>query len=267
MQIGSDVKSHAGRMATGRDNRVSDSPGPAHLPAHRRAEDRHDLPAGCAVGQPGPAGRPGAPACRVTATATIRGRAGTCVKPPGPLPTRPIHGPASGTSWPARRCVPGSGRSSPTNCWRRPARSRPSVPCGSLLRAEVHVIVTVRNFAALLPAEWQEAVKCRGTDRMGSVARRGDRRGGGGLPAPPVVVLEGPRHPGHSGHVVAAHPAGTGACRHRAAPGFREPAVDAVRGGHGHRAGWVRRGRGAAEFLPRICGDRVLAPDERGPAG
>ena len=33
----------------------------------------------------------------------------------------------------------------------------------SLLRAEVHVVVTVRNFAALLPAEWQEAVKCRGT--------------------------------------------------------------------------------------------------------
>ncbi len=34
----------------------------------------------------------------------------------------------------------------------------------SLLRAEVHVVVTVRNFAALLPAEWQEAVKCRGTE-------------------------------------------------------------------------------------------------------
>jgi hypothetical protein len=33
----------------------------------------------------------------------------------------------------------------------------------SLLRAEVHVVVTVRNLAALLPAEWQEAVKCRGT--------------------------------------------------------------------------------------------------------
>ena len=33
----------------------------------------------------------------------------------------------------------------------------------SLLRAEVHVVATVRNFAALLPAEWQETVKCRGT--------------------------------------------------------------------------------------------------------
>jgi hypothetical protein len=31
----------------------------------------------------------------------------------------------------------------------------------SLLQAEVHVIVTLRDFAALLPAEWQEAVKCR----------------------------------------------------------------------------------------------------------
>ncbi len=33
----------------------------------------------------------------------------------------------------------------------------------SLLRAEVHVVATVRDVAALLPAEWQEAVKCRGT--------------------------------------------------------------------------------------------------------
>ena len=33
----------------------------------------------------------------------------------------------------------------------------------SLLRAEVHIVITVRNFAALLPAEWQEAVKCRAT--------------------------------------------------------------------------------------------------------
>lgn len=33
----------------------------------------------------------------------------------------------------------------------------------SLLPAEVHVVATVRDFAALLPAEWQEAVKCRGT--------------------------------------------------------------------------------------------------------
>jgi len=33
----------------------------------------------------------------------------------------------------------------------------------SLLRAEVHVIATVRDFAAVLPAEWCEAVKCRGT--------------------------------------------------------------------------------------------------------
>jgi hypothetical protein len=33
----------------------------------------------------------------------------------------------------------------------------------SLLEAEVHVILTVRDFATLLPAEWQETVKCRGT--------------------------------------------------------------------------------------------------------
>jgi hypothetical protein len=33
----------------------------------------------------------------------------------------------------------------------------------SLLPAEVHIIVTVRDFATLLPAEWQESIKCRGT--------------------------------------------------------------------------------------------------------
>jgi len=33
----------------------------------------------------------------------------------------------------------------------------------SLLEAEAHVILTVRDFATLLPAEWQETVKCRGT--------------------------------------------------------------------------------------------------------
>jgi hypothetical protein len=33
----------------------------------------------------------------------------------------------------------------------------------SLLAAEVHVVLTVRDIASLLPAEWQETVKCRGT--------------------------------------------------------------------------------------------------------
>ena len=33
----------------------------------------------------------------------------------------------------------------------------------SLLPAEVHIILTVRDIASLLPAEWQEAIKCRGT--------------------------------------------------------------------------------------------------------
>jgi len=33
----------------------------------------------------------------------------------------------------------------------------------SLLDAQVHAVVTVRDFAALLPAEWQESVKTRGT--------------------------------------------------------------------------------------------------------
>jgi len=33
----------------------------------------------------------------------------------------------------------------------------------SLHPAELHVVLTVRDFATLLPAEWQETVKCRGT--------------------------------------------------------------------------------------------------------
>ncbi|HTS95228.1 MAG TPA: hypothetical protein VMI33_01280 [Streptosporangiaceae bacterium] len=33
----------------------------------------------------------------------------------------------------------------------------------SLHAAEVHIILVVRDFATLLPAEWQETVKCRGT--------------------------------------------------------------------------------------------------------
>jgi hypothetical protein len=33
----------------------------------------------------------------------------------------------------------------------------------SLLSAEVHVVLAVRGFTTLLPAEWQETVKCRGT--------------------------------------------------------------------------------------------------------
>jgi hypothetical protein len=35
----------------------------------------------------------------------------------------------------------------------------------SLFPAEVHVVLAVRDFASLLPAEWQEKVKCRGTAR------------------------------------------------------------------------------------------------------
>jgi hypothetical protein len=53
----------------------------------------------------------------------------------------------------------------------------------SLLRAEVHVVATVRDFAAVLPAEWQEAVKCRGTtgweawlDEVVVAGRAADRR-------------------------------------------------------------------------------------------
>jgi hypothetical protein len=53
----------------------------------------------------------------------------------------------------------------------------------SLFPAEVHVVLTVRDFATLLPAEWQEKVKCRGTarweewlDRVIGTGSAGDRR-------------------------------------------------------------------------------------------
>jgi hypothetical protein len=51
----------------------------------------------------------------------------------------------------------------------------------SLESAELHVILTVRDFASLLPAEWQEAVKCRRTVRweewLGDVSRLGQTGG------------------------------------------------------------------------------------------
>jgi hypothetical protein len=53
----------------------------------------------------------------------------------------------------------------------------------SLFPAEVHIILTVRDFVTLLPAEWQEKIKCRGTagweqwlDRVIGTASAEDRR-------------------------------------------------------------------------------------------
>jgi hypothetical protein len=54
----------------------------------------------------------------------------------------------------------------------------------SLLPAEVHIVLTVRDFASLLSAEWQEEVKCRGTapweawlDGVVDAGPAADRRG------------------------------------------------------------------------------------------
>ena len=55
------------------------------------------------------------------------------------------------------------GRSSQTNCWRHPARSRPSVPSAHCSARKCTSSSPCATSAALLPAEWQEAVKCRGT--------------------------------------------------------------------------------------------------------
>jgi hypothetical protein len=58
----------------------------------------------------------------------------------------------------------------------------------SLEAAELHIVLTVRDFGSLLPAEWQEAVKCRRTVRweewLGDVSRLGataDRHGNSGF--------------------------------------------------------------------------------------
>jgi len=52
-----------------------------------------------------------------------------------------------------------------------------------LASADVHIILTVRDFASVLPAEWQESVKCRGTvpweqwlDRVITAEPAADRR-------------------------------------------------------------------------------------------
>jgi hypothetical protein len=52
-----------------------------------------------------------------------------------------------------------------------------------LASADVHIILTVRDFASVLPAEWQESVKCRGTvpweewlDRVIDAEPTADRR-------------------------------------------------------------------------------------------
>jgi hypothetical protein len=54
----------------------------------------------------------------------------------------------------------------------------------SLLTADVHVVLTVRDFASVLPAEWQERVKCRDTagweewlDSVVDTTPLADRRG------------------------------------------------------------------------------------------
>ena len=60
----------------------------------------------------------------------------------------------------------------------------------SLFPAEVHVVLTVRDFATLLPAEWQEKVKCRGTARWEEWLDRVIDTGSAAGPPPPGLVLE-----------------------------------------------------------------------------
>src|SRR5262249_307666 len=89
----------------------------------------------------------------------------------------------------------------------------------SLWPAEVHVVVTVRDIATLLPAEWQETVKHRNArgweDWLGDVIDREaadphPRRGGvRGVHDTPAIlgIWARPVPPGH-GHVPTAPPPG-----------------------------------------------------------
>ena len=82
--------------------------------------------------------------------------------------TRPRRGPASGTSWPPQaRQARSLAVISHELFSRRRRRTRPSRAVRSLQPAEVHVVLTVRDMASLLPAEWQETIKHRNARGLG----------------------------------------------------------------------------------------------------
>ena len=78
-------------------------------------------------------------------------------------PIRPIRGLASGTSWWARRCEARQAAVISDEVLAACTPEQADRAVRSLLSAEVHVILAVRDFATLLPAEWQETVKTLGT--------------------------------------------------------------------------------------------------------
>ena len=137
----------------------------------------------------------------------------------------------------------------------------------SLQPAEVHIVLTVRDMATLLPAEWQETVKHRNAKRLDGVAR-GRHRPGVILGRPAaVVVLAGARHAGDPRHLGPARAAAASARDHGpAARVGQRAAVAAVRLPARRRPGQRRPQPRPAERLPRPAGDRVPAAAEPGAA-
>ena len=137
----------------------------------------------------------------------------------------------------------------------------------SLRPAEVHVVLTVRDMASLLPAEWQETVKHRNDrgweDWLADVIDREsvdpDRRQWWFWRVHDTLAILAlwARHvPPERIHVIMTPPQRVG----------QPAALGAVRGAAGHRP---RRGGpdpGPGEHLARPAGDRVPAPAQPGPA-
>ena len=137
----------------------------------------------------------------------------------------------------------------------------------SLLPAEVHVVLTVRDIATLLPAEWQETVKHRNARGVGGLARRRDRPGVGRCRPAPVVVLARARHAGDPRHLVPSAARGARARHHDPAPGIgQRAAVAALRVPARDRPRRRRPHPRPAERLARDAGDRVPAAAEPGPS-
>ena len=154
-------------------------PGAAEgVPAHRRAQDGHDLPAAGDVGQPGQAGGAGRRAARPP-------RAGPLPGQPGPArPGDAAADPAG--SWAGEwEILAGQAKRAPKaavishELFSAADAGQAERAVRSLQPADVHLILTVRDMATLLPAEWQESVKHRSArsweDWLGDVIDRESR--------------------------------------------------------------------------------------------
>ena len=219
----------------------------ARLPAHRCAEDRHDVP-------PGPARRstPTTPGRRTASTSrpARRWSARRCS-------TSAPRSTCSARTGAARRATPtGSwdalvrrvrrrsrhGRRSATRSSRPPRPSRSPGRCATCAGSEVHVVYSARDLGRQLPAAWQESIK---QGRKWSFRRFLDRVERG-----PTVVLPRlrPARACSAPGAPACRRSGStwSPCRSPARRRRRRPALAAVLRGVRHRPGL-----GAAGQRPR----------------